>query len=461
MGKTNILLIHSDQHRYDCVGANGHPLLPTPHLDRLAGEGLNFTHAFCPIPLCMPTRASMLCGQWPAEHLQIANADSEAPRTFRRELPVFSRLLAEEGYWLGYVGKWHVDFEREPTEFGFHRYVPNGQYGKWREAQGLPPAPRTNKWFGELDPHVAPQQSRLAWGADRTIQMLRERAEADEPFFLRWDPSEPHLPNLVPEPYSSMYPPEEIPPWPSFEENFEGKPYVQAQQLRTWRIEGWTWEDWAPIVSRYLAEISLLDAQVGRLVKALDRLGLAESTLVIYTSDHGDMCGGHRMIDKHFIMYDDAVRVPMIARWPGVIEPGRACDAFLASSVDLASTFCELAGVEPPDTFRGLSLVPMLRGARSNGRTDIFSSYHGNQFGLYSQRMVRGRRWKYVWNATAEDELYELETDPAELHNRAGDLDCAGELTHLRERLVEWMEETNDRLLNQWTRPQLLDGLTW
>ena len=102
--------------------------------------------------------------------------------------------------------------------------------------------------------------------------------------------------------------------------------------------------------------------------------------------------------------------------------------------------------------------MPLLEGASGNGRDDIFSVYHGNQFGLYSQRMVRDRRWKYVWNATAEDELYDLSTDPGEVHNCAADPTCAGDLDRLRHRLVVWMEETRDPLLNGWTRTQLLEG---
>jgi arylsulfatase A-like enzyme len=454
----NILLIHSDQHRFDCVAANGHPFLRTPAMDRMAAEGLNFSHAFCPIPLCVPVRASLLSGMWPTEHLSVANFDTEAPRPMRDDVPTFSALLRRAGYWLGYVGKWHVDPDRDPPEFGFNQYVPLWHYGKWREAEGLQPTPRTNGYRGETDPHIAPEQSRLAWGADQTIRMLRERAaDPDTPFFIRWDPVEPHLANVVPEPYASMYPPESIPPWPSFGDPLEGKPFIQAQQKRTWRLADWTWDDWAPVVGRYLGEISLLDAQLGRILDAVDEL--APDTLVIYTSDHGDMCGAHGMIDKHFIMYDDVTRVPLIARWPGHVPAGATTDEFVAHAVDLAATFVELAALPVPDTFRGLSLLPTLTGAGRIERPDIFSTYHGNQFGLYSQRMVRDRCWKYVWNATAEDELYDLQTDPAEIHNRAADPACAPELARLRPRLVHWMEQTNDRLLNHWTRPQILEGL--
>ncbi|MGD2175490.1 MAG: sulfatase-like hydrolase/transferase, partial [Candidatus Brocadiaceae bacterium] len=381
MSPGNVLLIQSDQHRFDCLGVNGHPLLKTPNLDRMARGGMNFTNAFCPIPLCMPARASMLTGQWPTEHLQIANFDAEAPRGFRDDLPVFSNMLAEAGYRLGYVGKWHGHPDRPPEDFAFEDYVPPWKYGQWREQQGLPPVPRENGWMGEADPYITPEQSSLAWQADRVLERLEACAADDGPFFLRWDPPQPHLPNRPPEPYASMYDPERIEPWGSFGDEFTGKPYAQAQQLRTWAIAGWTWEQWAPIVARYLGEVSLLDAQVGRVLTAVDELGLAEDTLVVYTADHGDMCGSHGMIDKHFIMYDDVVRVPMIARWPGRVPAGARCDAFVSNAIDLAATFLDVAALDPPDTFRGQSLLPMLSGeGDSNGRRDIFSTYHGNQF---------------------------------------------------------------------------------
>ena len=288
--------------------------------------------------------------------------------------------------------------------------------------------------------------------------MLEAAKERRSPFFIRWDSSEPHLPNIVPEPYASLYPPEAIAPWPSFPDPLSGKPYMQAQQRRTWGVDAWSWEDWAPVVARYLGEISLLDAQIGRVLDGLERLGLAENTLVVYSTDHGDLCGGHGMVDKHYVMYDDVVHVPLIARWPGRIAAGSTCDAFVSHSIDLASTFCDAAGVRIPSTFRGQSLLPLFAGSQENGREDIFSVYHGNQFGLYSQRMVRDRRWKVVWNATAEDELYDLETDPGEVNNRATDRACADELARLRRRVVAWMEATRDPLLNGWTRAQLLEG---
>jgi arylsulfatase A-like enzyme len=132
----------------------------------------------------------------------------------------------------------------------------------------------------------------------------------------------------------------------------------------------------------------------------------------------------------------------------------------VSHAIDLATTFCEAADAPVPETFRGRSLLPLLAGERESGRQDILSTYHGNQFGLYSQRMLRDPRFKYVWNAAAEDELYDLESDPGEVRNLATDLAYVDELARLRRRLVDWMEAIRDPLLNGWTRRQLLEGLT-
>jgi arylsulfatase A-like enzyme len=164
------------------------------------------------------------------------------------------------------------------------------------------------------------------------------------------------------------------------------------------------------------------------------------------------------MIDKHYVMYDDVVRVPLLLRWPGTLPAGRTVDALVTAALDLAVTFCTAANLPVPESFCGQSLAPLAMGTVEAEREAVFASYHGNQFGLYSQRMVRTRRWKYVWNATAEDELYDLAADPAELVNLAGEAVHAGELRGLRAQLVAWMAETKDLLLNQWTKGQLLEG---
>lgn len=457
--KPNILLIHSDQHRYDCLGVNGHPQLRTPHLDGLAHEGMNFAHAFTPIPVCAPSRNCLLTGRWPVHHGVIANFDTEAPALDTSVMPTFATCLRGAGYVLGHVGKWQVHPRKTPLDYGFHDYIDGRGYGAWRAEQGLPPHPGwANGWLGLADDGVAPEQSDLGWSASRTIDLLEQYAQSERPFFLRWDPREPHLPNVVPEPFASMYAPESLTPWPGFADTLEGKPFIQRQQRATWGVAGWTWDQFAPLVSRYLGEVSLMDAQIGRVLAALDELTLQENTLVVYTTDHGDMCASHGMVDKHYVMYDDVTRVPLLVRWPGRVAAASVCGQFVRHALDLAATFCEAAGTSVPDTFQGQSLVPLLEGREQDGRTDAFSVYHGNQMGLFTQRMVRDMSWKYVWNATACDELYHLDSDPGELRNLASSSSHRDDLARLRRRMVEWMEAIDDPILNFWTRRQLVDG---
>ena len=455
MSKPNILFIYSDQHRYDCVGANGHPLVQTPNVDALGAQGARFTHAFTPIPLCVPTRCSMLTGRWPTQHGVVFNYDGETFRRLDPDQPTLGAAVRDAGYHMTHIGRWHVDRQRTPLDFGFHDYLPDWRYGQWRKHRGLPSAPSDQGWRGQADPGIEPGESSLAWHANHVIRRMEDSLEEPDPFFIRWNMVEPHLPCRPPEPYASMYDPGDIEPWPGFGDDFADKPYIQKQMLATWGVLDMDWEDWAPVVARYLGVISLLDHEIGRVLEALDRLGLAEDTLVVYSSDHGDMCGSHGMIDKHYIMYDDVVRVPLFMRWPGVIPAGTTTDAFVSNSIDLPTTFCNVAGAPAPETFMGRGLILIACGRDDDARQDIFATYHGNQFGAYSQRMVRDRRWKYIWNATAVDELYDLETDPGELRNRAHDPACAAELTRLRQRLVAWMEQTDDVLLNGWTRTQI------
>lgn len=460
MKKNNILLIHSDQHRFDCLGCNGHALVKTPNIDRLATEGVNFTHAFTPTPICSPERASLLTGQWPIQHSCLSIPGTEVYSPAKSDLPIFSKLLQEDGYKTGFVGKFHQELEGIPTNLGFDEFVCEYSYDNWRKNAELPPRPKENKWFGEIDPEITPEQSRMAWEVDNVIRMLTEYNATCKPFMIRWDPSEPHLPNIVPEPYFSMYPPDEIAPWRNYKDELAGKPYIQSQQRRTWKVDDWTWKNWSPIVSRYLGEISLMDTQIGRILDTLDKLKISNNTLVVYTSDHGDMCGAHGMIDKHFVMYDDVVRVPLIARFPGILPQGQKCDHFISHAIDLASTFLDVAKITPPSTFKGCSLIKKFCNNSKDHRQDIFSMWHGGQFGSYSQRMVRNRQWKYIWNCSAEDELYNLVDDPGEIKNLATCTSSSGILQYLRQRLVCWMKATDDILLNQWNESQLLDGLT-
>ena len=456
--KPNILLIMSDQHRYDCIGYSRDYPVSTPHLDRLAAQGACFTNAYTPIPLCCPARQSLLAGRRPESFHAFWNADLVPNAELSPEAYTWTKALQENGYRNGYVGKWHVNREHSPLAYGFDDYVGEADYRRFREEKH-PDIQFTNGWFGEPDP-VPLEDTRTHWLADQAIALIERYASSGVPWHIRLDLPEPHLPCRPHPKFLEQYENIEIPQWRSFGDTFLGKPYIQKQQLLNWGVEDYAWEDWEPIVRRYYAIISQLDDAVGKVLGRLADLGLDGDTVVIYTADHGDMCGGHRMMDKHYIMYDDVVRVPLIIRYPGKVPAGARVDRFVYNLLDLPPTLLEWAGLSIPADFHGASLAAILEGRPvAEWRTEVVSTYNGQQFGLYNQRMIRSADFKYVWNMTDTDELYDLRQDPDELRNVAGDPAYAGVLSELRSKLYRELTRHEDPFLRfDWLKRQLTEG---
>ncbi|MEF3302242.1 sulfatase-like hydrolase/transferase [Paenibacillus sp. GYB003] len=456
--KPNVLFIMSDQHRYDCIGYSRDYPVKTPNLDRLAAEGAAFANAFTPIPLCCPARQSLLHGRRPESFESFWNADLVPNRELEPSAYTWPRELRENGYATGYVGKWHVNREHPPTAYGFDDYVGEQDYRKHRAAR-YPDVQFTNGFFGEVDPVELPD-TRTHWLAERAVRLIETYAASGRPWHLRLDFPEPHLPCQPHASFLARFESEDIPQWRSFSDSFRNKPYIQKQQLLNWGLEHYAWSDWEPIVRRYYAVIAQLDDAVGIVLDALKRLGLERDTIVVYTADHGDMCGGHRMMDKHYILYDDVVKVPLIVKYPERIPAGARIDRFVYNLLDLPPTILEYAGLVPQPFFHGASLLPLLRGDEPDDwRTEVVSTYNGQQFGLYNQRMIRGERWKYVWNMTDVDELYDLRTDPDELHNVIGDARYGGVLAELRLKLYDELKQRRDPFVQfDWTKRQLTEG---
>jgi arylsulfatase A-like enzyme len=450
----NLLLIHSDQHRYDCIGAHGLREVETPNLDRLCAEGTTFTRAYATIPICTPARASLLTGSWPTTHGSFCIPTAEIDRHARPELPTFFTELISAGYRTGWVGKYHQELAANPPgpEDGVDVFHPVWDYSRYREEKGLPPVERPHGLFGDENTVTPPEQSSLTWQADRVIELLE--SGSNQPFCVRWDPPEPHLPcNPVSE-FASRYQADDIPPWSSFPDDLEKKPATQKRQKRIWGVEDWAWEQWQPVVRLYYGMITEMDHHIGRVLDTLDRLGLAENTLVIYSTDHGDYCGGHGQMDKHFNMYDDVTRVPLIARLPNIIPAGQTSPAFASNELDIARTLLEAAGVSPPESFVGENLIDMANGATP--RDVITSQYFGTESGAYSMRMIRDDQYKFVYHPVGDcHELYDLEADPGELFNRIDDPSLAEDLTRLQSWLWDEMKAQGDRLANRWTAVEL------
>lgn len=279
---------------------------------------------------------------------------------------------------------------------------------------------------------------------DEASAMLETYGREQEPFFLVVSFLEPHWPNVLPGAYASMYDPASIPPWPNFDDPFDDKPRTNAAGTEHFGVEGFTWEDWQPVVGRYLGAVSFLDEIIGRLLGRLADAGLAEETAVIVSTDHGDMAGSHRQFNKGPLMYEEVYHVPLVIRGPGL--PAGTSDA-LTSHVDLIPTLLDLCGVSPTKS-HGRSLLP-LQQHKTPWRDALMCEFHGDEFGLYSQRMLRRDRYKLVYNPNDVRELYDLEDDPFELRNLALLPEYREVRRELEDALLLIMQETEDPL-RQW-----------
>lgn len=473
--RPNLLWIMADQLRADCFGAAGNGLVRTPHIDLLAAGGVRFTHAYTPLPVCSPARQALLHGRRPESFGALWNAGIALPvPSLPPDAFVWPRALSETGYRCAFFGKWGVHPEHSPLAYGYERYAGERDYRSFLRANEEEASySYTNGFFGETSP-VPVGRSPCHWFADRAIETIRQFRKEGTPWHVALHFPEPHPPCRPSGEFAGMYKAEDIPEWPSFRETFDNKPYIQKQQLHSWQVDRFEWPDWAPVVARYFGVISQLDAAVGRVLEALEEEGGANDTLVVFTSDHGDLCGAHRMMDKHYVLYDDVVRVPLVMRWPGRIAPGSVRDEFVLPALDAVPAILQLAGLQPPSGLHGRSLLELLdpdtapaaapgAAERSPGaepwRDAVVSTYNGQQFGLYTQRMIRTREWKYIWNTTDVDELYDMVRDPAELVNKIYDPGCSGALSSLRRRLYEILLAEGDGLVaTDWTKRQLLSG---
>ncbi|WP_226039446.1 sulfatase-like hydrolase/transferase [Natrinema sp. DC36] len=480
--RPNVLLVLTDQERYDASAPEGPPV-DTPAIDRLSSEGIRFERAFTPISICSSARASLLTGRFPHGHGMLNNCHEPdaLQANLPAELPTFSEELVAAGYDLTYTGKWHAGRDQTPADFGFsylggsdkHHDDIDDAFREYREERGVPvgevdfeeeiytgddPRNADEGTFVAAKTPVDVEDTRAYFLAERTIDAIESHADGDRdgPFFHRADFYGPHHPYVVPEPYASLYDPDEIDPPESYAETSDGKPQVHENYLAYRGVTDFDWELWAEALAKYWGFITLIDHQLERILKTLENRGLADDTVVIHASDHGDFAGSHRQFNKGPLMYDDTYRIPLQVRWPGVVESGSVCEAPVHLH-DLAATFLEMGGVDVPESFDARSLVPLLEAggdavdntvdgdAVSEAWSDsTFAQYHGDEFGLYSQRMVRTGRYKYVYNGPDIDELYDLEADPAELQNLIDHPEYEAVRREMRERLVDWMKETED-----------------
>jgi arylsulfatase A-like enzyme len=453
-----------DQMRFDCLGQMGLHPVRTPNLDGLAAGGLTCTHAYTTIPTCCPARQSFLTGDRAERIGALWNYDITLPvPSLTPDTPTWTQAVKAAGYNTAYIGKWHVSPDYDPTSFGFDHYYGEEDYIRMLRNDG-----HTNPYVGDWQGGATDlplDLSRTNVFAREAIQAIDSFNQSDAPWMLHLDFPEPHLPCVPSEPFASMYNPNRISPWMTFSDPLENKPFMQRRQLQNWNVENLSWNEWAPIVASYFAIITQMDAAIGLVLDHLEARGVADQTIVAFTSDHGDMCGSRGMVDKHFNMYDDVVRVPLILRSPGVIPPGSVSDELLSHTLDLPRTILDMLGIPAPVTMTGRSFESWFSTTSGSGnesfepfpvRDAVVATYHGAQFGLYCQRMIRTRELKLVWNLTDLHELYDLIEDPYELVNQYENPLYRDRRITLGKRLYDLLRQEDDPILREtWLAHQL------
>jgi arylsulfatase A-like enzyme len=460
----HVVLIMTDQQRRDTIGAYGSAYNATPNIDAIAAEATVFDRAYCASPLCVPTRTAMYTGMVPHRSGAVVNGWTPVEEPYaqlRPEIPTLYEHLAAHGQGITHVGIDHCRSippirERVPQM----NYVSNGDYRDYMKEQGLElpdtrwtKAPSTD--FDEGKPIMfAYTTSRTGvWPHDaehfmdfffaREAERVIAELDPDTPQFIETLLWAPHVPLVAPEPYFSMFKPDDITlpetcgVWcdgqaPTLLESLPGQ-FGSARLREEWR------EPWAV----YLGLCKLVDDAIGRVTAALKARGIWDDALVIFALDHGDMMGSHALFQK-MCMYEEAAHIPLMIKPPG----GRALQRAggLASIVDVGPTICDYLGIDPMANGDGVSLRPMLEGREAEVRDEVFIEYNGNSGrGFESRALVRGD-WKYIVVHNDRDELYNLADDPAETRNLAADAAHSEVRSGLRNRLAAFMRETGDRI---------------
>ena len=427
----NVLFLFTDDQRFNALRAMDNPEIETPNMDRLARNGVMFTHAhimgaMCGA-VCMPSRAMLMSGRT-LFHIQ-GRGEHIPP-----EHVTMPELLKRQGYVTFGTGKWHNGkpaYARSFTHGGniffggmsnhlkvpIHDFDPTGAYPKETRHVG-------KKFSSELF-------------SDTAIGFLKQH-KGDQPFFAYVSYTAPHDPRMAPDPYPGMYPPEKI----QLPENFmpehpfdNGEMKIRDEKLAPWLR---TPEVIREHIAAYYAMITHLDAHIGRILEALEETGHADNTIIIFAGDNGLAVGQHGLMGKQNL-YEHSARVPLVLCGPG-LPKGKRCDA-LCYLHDVFPTICELLGIPIPPSVESQSLVPLIAGRESALRDSVFGAYR------HIQRMVRTDRWKlilYNVNGVQTTQLFDEQNDPWELSNLADDPGQADRVKELRALLRDWMKKLDD-----------------
>ncbi|MBD3319863.1 MAG: sulfatase-like hydrolase/transferase [Chitinivibrionales bacterium] len=481
--RPNLLFLYTDEQAYATLAAYGNTQIQMSNLNRLAENSTVFEQAYVTQPVCTPSRSTLLTGLYPH-----ATGCTENNIPLRTDIPCLPEMIEQGTYTTGHFGKWHLGDEVF-AQHGFNQWrsIEDHYYQYYRKDKDQDAHSSYHDFLlkNGFNPDGGgrfsrPQAARLPEEYGKPAYLAQEastfiRQNRDRPFVLYVNFLEPHMPFFSPR--DSQYEPSHVP----LPENYNNIP-SENQPLKTrlfqehyFRyghsgLELATDDHWRRMRANYWGLCSLIDTHIGTILDTLSESDLWENTIVVFTSDHGDMMGSHRLIGKN-VMFEEAVRVPLLIRAPGQFRPRRVKGP--VSQIDIVPTLLDLMGQRVPERCQGKSLRSMLEGGLEQSREDIFIEWNGPNNGLgdrvgevsvprwmlesydreHIERVMRDPvrtivtpyGWKYTWSSTGEDELYNLDEDPGERTNRAGERECGGIREDLRQRIKEWKVRAGDR----------------
>ncbi len=467
MRKKNILFITSDQQHWNTIG-KFNPKIKTPNLDRLCSEGCYYDRAYTVNPTCTPTRATWITGKMPSQHgaWTLGTKLDESVHTINEDFsaagyktaligkahfqPLYSTekypslesypILQDLDFWKNYQGKFygfdHVELARNHTNeahVGQHYALWLEEKGckNWRDYFCKPTGnmERTDNLVWKI-----PEEYHYdAWIAERTNAMLESYQKSGENFFLWASFFDPHPDYMVPEPWASMYDPDELTlPTRSPEETGVQSPFIQMSLQKDPDITPYMTSGFGlhgvhshlhddallrKQIATYYGMVSMMDHYIGKILNKLDELGMAEDCIVVFTTDHGHVYGHHGLIAKGPFLYEDLIRVPMIVRHPDANKHGIVNSA-LISHLDLPLTFLDCCDIPRPDGISGVSQKEVWLGCKDHGVRTGITCEHNHELETINLRAFVNDRYKMVIYYHRDcGEIYDLQEDPGELHN--------------------------------------------
>lgn len=440
--RPNVLILHVDQLRFDCLGVHGNPDVKTPNIDRLAADGVRYTNSFCSFPVCTPSRYSLISGRYVHEHAGWDNRSTLAPT-----IATFPKILRAAGYRTKAVGKMH--FTPTYLDVGFdelmlaeqdgpgrwdddyHRYLMrlglfdrNDLEDQLAEYRKTVPQEYWDK-MGAMVSNLPEAHYSTTWIADRAMETIGAWDRRGH-YLLMVGFIKPHHPFDPPAPWDAMYDPQKLTILPGWTEtNFDydlrlNRGYFPHQRLTTAGLRR--------VMAHYYACISQIDHHVGRLIALLKEKGLYDNTLIVFTADHGEYLGFHHMLLKANHMYDPLAKVPLVIKWPSARRSG-AVEQRLVSNIDLAPTLCRAAGLQPAAEMHGEDL-----GSEMPRRDVVFC-----ESGRF-QAMARTQSHKLILTAKlpGQNLFFDLKKDPLELHNLYGSPEAQDEIKRLTAAIAAW-----------------------